>query len=191
MTRCWGFALAVLASMAGVSHADDRIASTGFYAEGGLGAVVFLPHASDYADAGPAFDLRIGRDLFSWLSLGVYMAASMHEANVPPPPTDQYFQLYRGGADVRLQGRLSRIAGFLEGGAGGSLISNNILQQVMITKPNKLYSLTLSAGAGLEYQLENRHYAFGIAVDGFLEAQFASMKGLDSRFYLRYTYGGS
>lgn len=191
MMRHWGFALAVLVSTAGLAHADDRPASTGFFAEGGLGAVTFLPHASDYADAGPAFDLRLGRDLFSWLSLGVYMAASMHEANVPPPPTDQYFQLYRGGAELRLQGRINRIAGFLEGGIGGSLISNNILQQVDLTKPNKLYSLTISGGAGLEYQLENRHYAVGIAVDGFLETNFASMKGLDSRFYLRYTYGGS
>ena len=44
-------------------------------------------------------DLRIGRDLFSWLSLGVYVAASSHEATVPPPPDGEWFQLYRGGAD--------------------------------------------------------------------------------------------
>lgn len=178
-----------LASASGTAHAD-RIAATGFFAEGGLGAVFFLPHTSRYADVGPSFDLRIGRDLFPWLSVGVMVAASTHEATVPPPPVDQYFQLYRGGGDVRINGRFDRVSIFAEGGVGGSLLSNNILQQVGISRIGKLYSLTLSAGAGLEYQLENRHYAFGLALDGFLEPEFASMKALASRFYLRYTYGG-
>jgi hypothetical protein len=181
---------ATLVGQSTISRADDRVASTGFFAEGGLGAVSFLPSVANDADVGPSIDLRIGRDLFSWLSLGVYLAASTHEATVPPPPVDQYFQLYRGGADLRLQGRINRIAGFVEGGVGGSLLSNNVLQQVMVTKPDKLYSLTLSVGVGLEYQLENRHYALGVAVDAFLEPEFASMKGIDSRLYLRYTYGG-
>jgi hypothetical protein len=192
-SAAFGFAFTFGATLVGqstIGRADDRVASTGFFAEGGLGAVSFLPSVAHDADVGPSIDLRIGRDLFSWLSLGVYLAASTHEATVPPPPVDQYFQLYRGGADLRLQGRINRIAGFVEGGLGGSLLSNNVLQQVMVTKPNKLYSLTLSAGVGLEYQLENRHYALGVAVDAFLEPEFASMKGIDSRLYLRYTYGG-
>jgi hypothetical protein len=199
MTRCRGFAVAVtLAATVGVARADDqitstsdnRIASTGFYAEAGLGAVAFLYSASRYTDVGPAVDIAIGRDLFSWLSIGGYVAASIHEATVPPPPVDQYFQLYRGGVDLRLQGRLNRIAGFIEGGVGGSLLSTNILEQVMITQPNKLYSLTISGGAGLEYQSLNRHYALGLAVDGFYEPEWAKMKAIESRIYLRYTYGG-
>lgn len=170
--------------------AEARPASIGFFAEGGLGAVTFLPSASSDAATGPAMNLRIGRDVFSFLSLGVYLAASSHEATVPPPPEGQFFQLYRGGADARLGGRFDRLALFVEGGLGASMISSNVLDKVMLTRPGSQFSVTFHAGAGLEYQLENRHYAFGLAVDAFLEPQFGNIKAVDSRLYLRYTYGG-
>src|SRR3954469_19788754 len=92
----------LLALCAFAAPASARPASTGFFAEGGLGAVAFLPSANADAAVGPAMQLRVGRDLFSFLSLGIYLAASSHEATVPPPPEGQWFQLYRGGADARL-----------------------------------------------------------------------------------------
>jgi hypothetical protein len=168
----------------------DRAASTGFFAEGGLGAVAFLPKTSKDAAIGPSLDLRVGRDLFSWFSLGVFLAGSMHAATLPPPPEGQYFQLYRGGVDGRLGGRVNAIAFFAEGGIGAAMMSSNVLESVMITKPGQSFSVQFHGGAGLEYQLENRHYAIGLAVDGFLVPQFATMKAIDSRLYLRYTYGG-
>ena len=122
--------------------------------------------------------------------LGLYAAASSHEATLPPPPTGQWFQLYRGGADGRLGGRIGAIAFFVEGGAGIAMISSNVLEKAMVTDPGEKYSITFHGGAGLEYQLENRHYAVGGGVDGFLVPQFATMKAIDSRLYLRYTYGG-
>jgi hypothetical protein len=167
-----------------------RIAASGFFAEAGLGAVAFLPKTSTDAAIGPALQLRLGYDLFSWFSVGIFVAASNHEATVPPPPEGEWFQLYRGGADGRLGGRIERIAFFIEGGAGLAMISSNVLQKVMITDPGEKYSITFHGGGGLEYQLENRHYAFGVGVDGFLVPQFATMKAIDSRLYLRYTYGG-
>ena len=173
-----------------VIEAPPRVASTGFFAEGGLGAVAYLPKTSKDAAVGPELSLRIGRDVFSWFSLGLYAAASNHQATVPPPPTGQWFQLYRGGADGRLGGRIERIAFFVEGGAGVAMISSNVLQSVMITDPGERFSITFHAGAGLEYQLENRHYAFGLGVDAFLVPQFSTMKAIDSRLYIRYTYGG-
>jgi hypothetical protein len=170
--------------------ADARPASTGFFAEGGLGAVAFLPSAANDAAAGPGLTLRVGRDLFSWLSLGGYLAASSHEATVPPPPTGQWFQLYRGGGDARIGGRFDTVAVFVEGGVGLSMISSNVLEKVMITDPGSRFSITFHGGGGGEYQLENRHYAVGLAVDAFIEPQFASMTALETRLYLRYTYGG-
>jgi opacity protein-like surface antigen len=102
--------------------------------------------------------------------------------------------LYRGGADGRLGFRLERIALFVEGGAGVALISSNILEKAMIVDPGEKYSIAFHAGGGVEYQLENRHYAVGLGVNAFLAPQFAppsgAMKALDSRLYLRYTYGG-
>jgi len=186
MIRGWIVAACVLAC----STADARPASTGFFAEGGFGAVAFLPSAANDAAAGPGLTLRVGRDLFSWLSLGGYLAASSHEATVPPPPVGQWFQLYRTGGDARLGGRFDRIAVFVEGGFGVSMISSNILEKVMITKPGHHYSATIHGGGGGEYQLENRHYAIGLALDGFIEPQFKSMAALETRLYLRYTYGG-
>ena len=170
------------------SPALARPASRGWYAEGGLGAVTFLPSASKSADPGPAINLRVGRDLFSFFSLGVSLAASSHEATVPAPPEGEWFQIYRGSADARIGGRFDRIAIFVEGGAGLAMISSNVLGKVMITEPGENFSIAFHAGAGLEYQIANRHYAFGLAVDGFLLPQFDAVRAIDSRLYLRYTY---
>jgi Outer membrane protein beta-barrel domain len=185
MGRSVAVAFVLLASAA---TAGARPASRGWYAEGGLGAVTFLPtHASDAA-TGPAMNMRVGYDIFSWLSLGVSLAASSHEATVPPPPEGEWFQLYRGAGDLRLGGRFDRIALFIEGGIGIGLISSNVLGKVMVTDPGENFSVMFQGGAGLEYQLENRHYAFGLGVDAFLLPQFDTLKAIDSRLYLRYTY---
>lgn len=168
--------------------AHARPASSGWYAEGGIGAVVFLPGASDDAAVGPAFNLRVGRDLFSWLSLGISLAASSHEATVPAPPDGEWFQLYRGAGDVRIGGRLDRLALFIEGGAGIAMISSNVLGKVMITEPGESFTIAFQAGGGAEYQLENRHYAFGAGVGAFLLPQFDALRAIDARLYLRYTY---
>jgi len=172
----------------GVREASARPASTGWFAEGGLGAVAFLPKASKDANVGPSLDLRIGRDLFSWLSVGVTLAASSHEATTPPPPTGQWFQLYRGAAEARIGGRFDRLAMYIEGGAGAAMISSNILEKVGITDPGERFSIAFHGGAAIQYQLENRHYAVGLGVDAFLVPQFSSLKAIDSRLYLRYTY---
>ena len=181
-------AVAVVAMLAGTAQA--RPASTGFFAEGGLGAVEFLPKTANDAALGPGMTIRIGRDLFSWFSIGGYAAASSHEATVPPPPEGEWFQLYRFGGDGRLSGRFDSVSAFVEGGVGLSMISSNVLEKVMITKPGKRFSSTIHAGGGVEYQLENRHYGVGLAIDAFYAPQFANMKAIESRLYLRYTYGG-
>ncbi|MGN6108903.1 MAG: hypothetical protein ACTHU0_27605 [Kofleriaceae bacterium] len=179
-------ALAIGALLGGAAEA--RPASKGWFAEGGLGAVAFLPSAASDAAIGPGFNARIGLDLFSWLSLGIQLAGSSHEATVPAPPEGEWFQLYRGGGDLRIGGRIDRIALFVEGGAGVAMISSNVLGKVMITEPGERFSILFQAGAGIEYQLENRHYAFGLAGDVFLLPQFDAIRAIDARLYLRYTY---
>ncbi len=180
----------LLAPLGLTQTADARPASTGFYAEGGLGAVVFLPPDGKNAAVGPGMQLRIGRDLFSWVSIGAYVAVSSHEATVPAPPEGEWFQLYRGGGDLRLGGLAGSVAFFVEGGLGGSLLSSNVLERVMTVEPGERFSVTFHGGAGLEYQLVNRHYALGAAVDAFYAPQFDQIKAIESRLYLRYTYGG-
>jgi hypothetical protein len=178
----------LIAMVVASSPALARPASTGWYAEGGLGAVTFLPSASSDAATGPALNLRVGRDLFSWFSLGGNLAASSHEATVPAPPEGEWFQIYRASADARITVRLDRVALFVEGGAGFAMISSNVLGKVMITDPGEKFSVAFHAGGGFEYQIENRHYAFGLAVDGFILPNFDAIRALDSRVYLRYTY---
>ena len=192
MKGCRAFhVLAGLASVVALgATAQARPASTGFYAEGGLGAVAFLPPDSGDAAIGPSMDLRVGRDLFSFLSLGLFVGASSHEATVPAPPEGEWFQLYRGGGELRLGGRVNAIAFFLEGGVGVSMISTNVLEKVMTLDPGERFSIEFRGGGGIEYQLENRHYAFGIAADAFMVPQFSALKAIDTRLYLRYTYGG-
>jgi hypothetical protein len=170
------------------ASAHARPASSGFFAEGGLGAVAVVPKRS--VALGPSMTLRVGRDVFSWLSLGVVVGASSHEATVPPPPEDEWFQLYRGAADLRVGGLAGSVALFAEGGLGIGIMSTNVLEKVKIVEPGEWYSVMFHAGGGLEYQLQNRHYSIGAAVDAYLMPQFNNIKAVDTRLYLRYTYGG-
>src|SRR5512134_1499610 len=63
----------------------ERIAAKGFYSEAGIGAAFYIGGAAPYSAIGPSFAVRIGYDLFLFFSIGIHLAASSHEATVPPP----------------------------------------------------------------------------------------------------------
>ncbi|GAB4513849.1 MAG: hypothetical protein Tsb0020_32200 [Haliangiales bacterium] len=188
--RRWALALLALLSLtaAATASADPRHASSGFFAEVGAGPVVFLPDASDSAEIGPAVELRFGYEPFSWLAVGAFASASTHEATVPPPPVGEYFQLFYGGADLRLSYLFGRVGVFVDGRVGISAISSNVLEKVEIIEPDEQFGLFYAAGAGVEYQIENRHYAFGLAGQWVTLADFDAIQAVTSRVYLRYTY---
>src|SRR5262245_29332258 len=109
-------AIAVIAICVAPAVAHARPASTGFYTEAGAGAEGFIGSAASDAKIGPTMALRVGWEPFSWLALGIHLDGGNHEATVPPPPTGEWFQLYRAQADGRLTARLDTIAIFVEGG---------------------------------------------------------------------------
>jgi opacity protein-like surface antigen len=192
--RRYGVRTMALALAAGLTFAsspakaEPRHASVGFFTEAGGGPAFFLQDAGSYSAMGPAIDIRAGYDLFSWLSVGGYLGASIHEATVPPPPVGEYYQLYHAGADLRLGYLFGRIGVFVDGRVGGSMISSNILEKVAILEPGQRFSLSFAAGAGVEYQLENRHYAFGLGGQWMTMPGFDGTQGVTTRLYLRYTY---
>ena len=170
------------------ASADDRIASTGYYADIGAGVAFLLGSAGTYSDPGPSLELHTGYDLTSWFSLGLSLAAATHQAEVPPPPEGEYFQVYGASADGRLGLRLGAIGLFADGGVGVGMMSSNVLERVAVLEPGERFSLLLRAGGGLEYQLRNRHYAFGLAGQWMSLPQFDASQGVATRLYLRYTY---
>jgi hypothetical protein len=187
-----GLGLGLVASLGAVAaaagSAEARPASTGFYTEAGLGATMFLGEGRDDAAIGPSMGLRVGFDLWSWLSVGIHLEASTHEATVPAPPEGEYVQMYRGFADGRLGFRVGAIAVFAEGGAGAAVVSSNILQLGGFLEPGERAALAFTGGGGAEYQLQNRHYAFGLSGSWWLIPGFDALQGADARIYLRYTY---
>jgi len=182
----------LLVLLASSNTADaDRPASTGFYAEAGVGATGHLGAARSWSAIGPTVDLRVGYDLFSWLSVGIAASTASHEATVPPPPEGEWYQLYQARGDARLGFRVDSLAFFAEGGAGAAYISSNVLGKVMVLDPGERFTIAFAGGGGLEYQLQNRHYAFGVAATYWMLPQFDALQGVEGRFYMRYTYGGS
>ena len=185
-TAGW-FTAAAIALLA-TTETSARPASTGLFTEAGIGATTFVGRHADHSKMGVAFDMRAGYDLFSWFSVGINVAASSHEATVPPPPEGEYFQLYRALGEARLGFRYGRVGLFVDGGAGGAMISTNILGKVNVTTPGETLAFIFAAGGGLEYQLANRHYALGIAGQWLLLPRFNRLAGVTTRIYLRYTY---
>ncbi len=169
----------------------DRPASRGVYTEAGVGATGHLGAARSWSAIGPTMGLRLGYDLFSWLSFGVATVVASHEATPPPPPEGEWYQLYQARTDARLGFRIDSVALFVEGGAGAAYISSNVLGKVMVLDPGERFTVAFAGGGGLEYQLQNRHYAFGLAATYWMLPQFDALQGVEGRVYLRYTYGGS
>ena len=188
--RCILSGISVVAALllVGPTLSQARPASRGPYAEIGLGAAGFLGDKAVYAAAGPAVDLRAGYDLFPWMSLGVKLGGSTHEATVPPPPEGEYFQLYGLAAEIRFQVRQGRIGFFLDGELGTTAISSNVLAKVEVLGPGEDRTLSFGVGGGLEYQLLNRHHAFGLAGQWTRLVDFGTLSNIGGRFYLRYTY---
>jgi hypothetical protein len=181
-------ALALLVALPSVAAAEPRASATGPYAEASMGATRFVGSGSQYARLGPAFALRGGIDLFSWFSLGGRLELESHEADVPPPPEGEYFQLYLAAADARLGFKIRRVALFADGSLGLAFMSTNVLSKVALVEPGETWSPFLSAGGGVEYQLQNRHYAFGVAGQWMVMSGFDGMQSVGGRGYLRYTY---
>lgn len=168
--------------------ADARPISRGVFTEAGLGVTGFLPPHQTDSEIGPTLSLRIGYDIARWLSIGAHLAASSHEATPPPPPEGEWYQLYRAEADGRIGWQFDELGFFVEGGAGLAYISTNVLAKVGVTDPGENVSISFNGGGGLEYQIANRHYAFGLAADWWLMPEFDALTGVEGRVYLRYTY---
>jgi hypothetical protein len=179
---------AALAFLLAASSADARPASSGPYAEFAVGGTSFIGEQSDNAALGLAGNIHIGLDLFSWFSIGGRVGLSSHEATVPPPPEGEYFQLYHAAAEARITIRHEWFAAFVSGSFGGALLSTNVLEKVDVVGPGERFASHVTAGGGIEYQLQNRHYAFGIAGEWAIMPGFARTQTANGRLYMRYTY---
>lgn len=181
-------AAVLLVALAGPAGAEPRTASNGPYAEASVGGAAFLGAGGDYSRPGPAFALRGGLDLFSWFSLGVRVELETHEADVPPPPEGEYFQVYTAAADGRISIPAGRVGLFADGGLGLAMVSTNVLAKVDLLDPGERVTPFFAAGGGLEYQLANRHYTFGLAGQWSLYPAWGAMQSIGARLTFRYTY---
>jgi hypothetical protein len=181
-------ALAVV-SIPAVAGAQPRPGrpSWGWFAEAGLGATGFLGETQRHAAIGPTFGVRAGKDLTSWFAVGGLVATSMHEATVPPPPEQEYFQLYTLAADARFTVRPGRVALFVEGGLGVAFINTNVLDRVQVTLPDEHVTLVYHAGGGMAWHTRNRHFSIGLAGDWAMYPGFEGAQAVAVRLYLRYT----
>jgi opacity protein-like surface antigen len=180
-------ALAVTAALAATpAHAKKPAYAHGYYAEAAGGATVFLV-GGEYIAPGPALQLRTGYEPMRWLGLGVRLGLSTHEAQVPPPPEQEYFQFWDGAATARLQVRFWSVGLFAEGGLGVSYVNTNVLDKVGLTEPDGHASFLVTAGGGLDYHTQNRHFSVGLGADWTSYASFDAASAVTMRVYLRYT----
>ena len=162
--------------------------ASGPYAELHAGASGFLDVNRDYAAIGPSLGVRAGYDLFRWLSLGGYALGSTHEATLPPPPEQEFFQIYQAGGEGQLRQRFGQFGVFAEGGAGLAFISTNVLDRVGVTDPTQTrLSPAFTVGGGFDYHLQSRHFSVGLGADYTIYPSFAAAQSLTVRLYVRYT----
>jgi hypothetical protein len=177
----------VIAEPAPPPFPDPRKFARGFFAQGELGALVFLGRATRYAGAGPSFGVRLGWDLTRWLALQAHVSGAANDATLPPPTVGQSVQTFLYTGEARASVQIRRFALFFEGGAGVGQLSNNVLDQVGIST-GSLFSLAVVAGAGLDYHTLNRHFSLGLDADYVWLQGFNSTSALTATAYLRYTH---
>jgi hypothetical protein len=170
------------------ARADTRPVSVGPYAQVGIGGKAMIGKAEKHAAAGTGFVLHAGTDLFKWLSVGGRLDLSNHGATVPAPPEGEYMQFYGLAGEARLSLSTGPVAFYAEGSLGYAAVSTNLLEKVNILEPGQRLSPTFSAGGGLEYQLQNRHYAFGLGGDWLMYQKFDRIQAVSALAHLRYTY---
>lgn len=180
--------LTISALTAPLANADTRPVSVGPYAQFGIGAQKMVGKTKRRTNEGPAFGLRLGTDVFSWLSVGGRLGLASHEVVLPRPPEGEYTQLYSGAGEARLSLSMGPLAVYAEGTLGYTMISTNVLETVDILEPGERFSPLIGAGGGLEYQLQNRHYAFGLGGEWNMRTEFAKMHTVTVAAHLRYTY---
>jgi hypothetical protein len=181
-------AAAAAAALSAATPAAAEPGAHGLYAEAGMGGTAFIGRKARNTALGPSFGARVGWDLFTWFAIGGRLAASTHEALVPPPPEQEYFQLYHAHAEGRLNIHLWRLELYAGGGAGLSMISSNVLEKVGALDPGERFTLSFAGGGGMEYHIQNRHYAFGLSGDWLLLPEFDAMSTVTMQLYMRYTY---
>lgn len=166
---------------------DPKKFARGFFAQGELGAFIFVGEAGRYAGPGPAFGVRMGYDILRWLAVQAHVLGSSSEATLPPPRVGQSFQtlIYAGEARFSLQ--LRRFQLFAQAGAGLAQMTNNALDVVGLTSPN-LTSLAVLAGLGLDFHTLNRHFSLGAGADYAWLQTFGNSNAISVTAYLKYTH---
>lgn len=166
---------------------DPKKFARGFFAQGELGALVYLGNLGKYASAGPTFGARLGYDVLRWLAVQAHVSGTSSSATVPPPTTGQALQMYLYAAEVQAQVQLRRFALLFNAGAGAAQLSTNVLAQVGIGR-DSLFSLAVKGGLGLDYHTLNRHFSVGVRADYLYLQGFENGHALSPTVYLKYTH---
>jgi hypothetical protein len=148
---------------------------------------VFVGAAAKAAGPGAAFGVRLGYDLFRWLSLQGHLIGMSGEAKLAGPNEGQSFQTLVYGGEAHLQLQLRRFGLFAEAGAACAQIATNVLDQAQFTNGNH-FSLAVVAGGGLDYHTLNRHFSFGVGADYLWLANFDKSQAISVQAYLKYTH---
>lgn len=165
---------------------DPAKFSRGLFAEGDIGAVVFLGKMGHYADPGADFAVRVGYDVLRWLAVYGKLGGATFGSSAPPPYDQQVQQLFAYTAEARAQLQLRRWGLWASGGVGMAHLTNNLLELVGVTGGHR-FTAAVGAGVGVDFHTLNRHFSVGVAVDYLWLAQFDDSHAVTMALYLRYT----
>lgn len=177
----------VISETAPPKFPDPKKFARGFFAQGELGALVFVGQAGKSAGPGAAFGVRLGYDILRWLSVQAHLMGASAEAKVAGPREGQSFQTLVYGAEAHLQAQIRRFGLYAEAGAACAQIASNVLDQTGITTDGH-FSLAVVAGGGLDYHTLNRHFSFGVGADYLWLANFDKSHAISAQAFLKYTH---
>jgi fermentation-respiration switch protein FrsA (DUF1100 family) len=178
----------VIAEQAPPPFPDAKKFARGFYATGELGALAYVGgNAGKYAGPGAAFGLRLGYDIFRWLSVQAHIMGAAAESRLPGPSDNQSYQTLIYGAEARGQVQIRRVGLYAEAGAAAAQIASNVLDAAGVTAGHR-FSLAVVAGGGIDYHTLNRHFSFGAGADYLWLADFNKSSAISATAFFKYTH---
>lgn len=167
--------------------------SHGVYIEGQVGARGFIGGVGRLSNPGPYFQLNIGYELFTWLSVGGIVEGSLHGTSAPSPPSATVFDVLGFLGQVRIHANMSaRAAVWIAGEVGIGLTTSDVLRTYGLQDAEGV-GLVYGGQLGFDWHMRNRHHSFGLAGGARVHSNLQGVDGelavgVHGSFYLRYVF---
>lgn len=165
---------------------DPAKFARGFFVEGAVGPLIPVGPTSDVLSPGFGATARVGYEIRRWFALAAHATGSVSRYDDGVLDRELFQQFwYLGEARFGIPFRRFLIA--VQGGAGVTQVSSNLLQIAEIAPDNRRFAFSYDASVAFDIHSLSRHFSGGLVATYFGVPAFDNAGAVTIGLYLRYT----